>query len=96
MSRIWEMRHVFYLQAKHPLSEAQQTVPRHPGRQVGFPLKQKIVMLFFFCVCLSFFPFFSPSLLSFCFFLFFLDLFDLIQFTVQKTIGERATHGLNF
>ena len=69
MSRMWEIWHVFYLQAKHPLSEAQQTVSRHPGSTELAFLWSKRQSCFFFSVCLSFFPSFSPSLLSFCFFL---------------------------
>ena len=49
---------------------------------------------FSLCVFPSFLPSLPPFFLFVSFFLF-LDLFDSIQFTVQKTTGEGATHGLN-
>ena len=87
---------MFYLEAKRPLSEAHQTVPRHPGgTKLAFFAAEDSHAFSSARVFPSFLPSLPPFFLFVSFFLF-LDLFDSIQFTVQKTTGERATYGLNF
>ena len=93
MSRMWEIRHVFYLQVKHPFLKHLRVSPDSLGApsRLFFEAKDSHAFL---SVCV--FPSFLPSLPPFFLFVsFFLHLFDSIQFKVQKTTGERATYGLN-
>ena len=63
MSRMWEIWHAFYLQVKHPLSEAPRSVSRQPGSPKPAFLWSKRQSCFF--ICLSFLLSFLLSLPSF-------------------------------
>ena len=91
MSRMWGTWHVFYLEAKRPLSEAHQTVPRHPGgTKLAFFAAEDSHAFSSARVFPSFLPL---SLPSFFLFLSFSFLICLIQYNLQsKKLQGKEPH----